>query len=61
MHVPLTLQGRPAVILCEQIRTVSLERVDAHAITGLPPGLMAQVEEAFCHSLGLSEETAGRL
>jgi mRNA-degrading endonuclease toxin of MazEF toxin-antitoxin module len=58
MHVPLTLQGRPAVILCEQIRIVSLERVDPKAITELSPEGMAHVEDAIHHSLGFSEETA---
>ena len=59
MHVPLTLEGRPAVILCEQIRTVSLERADPMAVAELPALLMAQVEVALRHSLGLSPETSG--
>jgi len=59
MHVHLTLLGRPAVILCEQIRTVSLERVDPEVIAELSPELLAQVEQALRHQLGLSEETAG--
>jgi mRNA interferase MazF len=58
MHVSLTLLGRPAVILCEQIRTVSLERVDPNAIAELPPELMAEVEEAIHRQLGFSAETA---
>jgi mRNA interferase MazF len=59
MHVRLTLEGKSAVILCEQIRTVSLARVAPEAIVELSPERMAEVEEAIHHSLGLSEETAG--
>jgi mRNA interferase MazF len=59
MHVHVTLLGKPFVILCEQIRTVSLERVESEVIAELPPELMEQVEEAIRHQLGLSEETAG--
>ena len=59
MHVALSVQGKPSVILCEQIRTVSLERVDPKLIMELSPDLMAQVENAIRHSLGLSEETGG--
>ena len=59
MHVRITLQGREAVILCEQIRTVSLERVDARPVAELSPEIMARVEEAIRHQFGFSEETAG--
>jgi mRNA interferase MazF len=59
MHVCLFLEGKPAVILCEQIRTVSLERVNPRVIAELSAGTMEQVEEAVRHSLGLSQETAG--
>ena len=59
MHVHLTLLGRPAVILCEQIRTVTLERMETKVLEELSPELMAKVEDAIRHSLGFSEETAG--
>ena len=59
MHVHIALGGRPAVVLCEQIRTVSLERIDPKVISELMPEQMRQVEEALRHSLGMSPETAG--
>ena len=58
MHVPVTILGRQAVILCEQIRTVSLERVDPRPVVRLTPEQMTQVEEAIRCSLGLPEVTA---
>jgi mRNA interferase MazF len=59
MHVVLTLEGKSAVILCEQIRTVSLDRVESEAIAELSAELMSGVEEAIHHQFGFSEETAG--
>jgi mRNA interferase MazF len=59
MHVHITLEARPAVVLCEQIRTVSLERVDPKVVSELTAEQMRQVEEAVSHSLGFSPETAG--
>ena len=58
MHVPLPpeMLGKPGIIMCEQIRTVSLERVAPRLLAELPREVMAQVEEAVRHSLGLSEE-----
>jgi mRNA interferase MazF len=60
MHVslPAGILDKPGVIMCEQIRTVSLQRVQAKALAELPKNLMSQVEEAIHHSLGFSEETA---
>jgi mRNA interferase MazF len=58
MHVHIAIEGRPAVILCEQIRTVSLERVDPRVVSELTPEQMREVGQAISHSLGLSEETA---
>jgi mRNA interferase MazF len=59
-HVALPAQvlGRPGVIMCEQIRTVEMERVDRQPLAQCPPDVMQQVEQAIRHSLGLSAETA---
>ncbi|MBN1319935.1 MAG: type II toxin-antitoxin system PemK/MazF family toxin [Thermoleophilia bacterium] len=61
MHVPLPpgVLSRPGIITCEQIRTVSLERVEPAVLAELSREVTAQVEEALSHSLGISEETAG--
>ncbi len=59
MHVHVSVDGRPAVILCEQIRTVSLDRIDPKTVCELTGEQMREVEQAVSHSLGLSEETAG--
>jgi mRNA interferase MazF len=61
MHVPLPggLLGKPGTIMCEHIRTVSVERVDDRILAECPPELMEMVDEAVRHSLGLSSETGG--
>ncbi len=60
MHVRLDgVLRKPGIVMCEQIRTVSLERVEPRAIAELPEEVMARVEDALRHSLGLSQETAG--
>lgn len=51
MRVRITLKGREAVILCEQIRIVSLERVHPEPIAELPRETMAQVEDAVRHGV----------
>ena len=59
-HVALPTQvlGRPGVIMCEQIRTVEIERLDREPLAQCPVDVMRQVEEAIRHSVGLSMETA---
>ena len=54
-HVPLPAEvlGKPGVILCEQMRTISLDRVDGFALAECSGELMAQVDEALRLSLGL--------
>ena len=54
-HVPLPAEvlGKPGVILCEQMRTISLDRVDGFALAECSTELMAQVDEALRLSLGL--------
>lgn len=61
MHVtlPAEILGKPGIIMCEQIRTVSLERVEGRVLAELSPEMMQQVEQAIYHQLGFSEETAG--
>lgn len=59
MHVHLRVLGKPAVVLCEQIRTVSLAHVDCKVLAELTQDQMREVEEAIRHQLGFSEETAG--
>jgi mRNA interferase MazF len=57
--LPNGFDGTPAVILCQHIRTVSLERVDPRILCELSAELMARVEEAISHQLGFSPETVG--
>ncbi len=59
-HVPLPagMLGKPGIIMCEQIRTVSLARVELTVLATCPPEIMGQVEQAIRHSLGFSQETA---
>jgi mRNA interferase MazF len=52
--LPAEILGRPGIIMCEHLRTVSLERVDRQALGECPPAVMEQVEEALRLSLGLS-------
>ena len=60
MHVRLDgVLQKPGIIMCEQIRTISLDRVESHAIAELSEELMTRVEDALRHSLGMSQETAG--
>jgi mRNA interferase MazF len=61
MHVPLPtgVLDKPGIVMCEQIRTVSLQRVEPRVLAEVSREVMAQVEQAIRHSLGFSEETAG--
>jgi mRNA interferase MazF len=58
-HVALPEQtlGRAGVIMCEQLRTVEMERLDREPLAQCPPDVMRRVEQALRHSLGLSSET----
>lgn len=51
--LPAELLGREGVVLCEQIRTVNMERVDPRPLAQCPPALMAEVDAALRVSLGL--------
>ena len=51
--------GTPAVILCQHIRTVSIDRIDPKVLGELSSETMDKVEEAIRHQLGFSPETAG--
>jgi mRNA interferase MazF len=53
-------QTRPGIILCQQVRTISLERV-AGAPEGrlLDPGLRRAVRRALAHHLGLDIPAVG--
>jgi mRNA interferase MazF len=53
-------QTRPGIILCQQVRTISLERI-AGAPEGrlLDPGLRGAVRRALAHHLGLDIPAVG--
>jgi mRNA-degrading endonuclease toxin of MazEF toxin-antitoxin module len=53
VHLPADVLGRPGVILCEQVKTVGLDRVDPYRLAECSPDLMRQVDEALRLSLGL--------
>lgn len=55
--LPSEVLGRPGVILCEQICTVAIERLDPRPLAECPAEVMSRVGEAVRHSLGLSQET----
>lgn len=56
--LPAEVLGRAGIVMCEQVRTVSIERVEMPALAECPAETMAQVEEAMSHSLGLSPESS---
>jgi mRNA-degrading endonuclease toxin of MazEF toxin-antitoxin module len=58
-HVALPEQilGREGVVMCEQLRTIEMERLDREPLGQCPPDVMGRVEQAMRHSLGLSSET----
>ncbi|MFH0916522.1 MAG: type II toxin-antitoxin system PemK/MazF family toxin [bacterium] len=58
--LPAEILGSPGIIMCEQIWTVSLERIAPQALAECPRELMDQVDAALRLSLGLSAETGGR-
>lgn len=60
VELPPEVLGKPGIIMCEQIWTVSLWRIDPRGLAECPSWLMDQVDEALRHSLGLSAETGQR-
>ncbi len=60
VELPAEILGKPGIIMCEQIWTVSTRRVDRQGLGECPSWLMDQVDEALRHSLGLSAETGQR-
>jgi mRNA-degrading endonuclease toxin of MazEF toxin-antitoxin module len=53
--LPDHLLGRPAIVMCEQIRTVSLERFDDTELAVCPDDIMREVEQAVRVSLDLPD------
>ena len=53
VHLPAGVLGKPGVILCEQVKTVSLDRVDSYPLAECSADIMRQVDEALRLSLGL--------
>ncbi len=53
VHLPADVLGRPGVILCEQVKTFSFDRVDPYRLAECSPEIMRQVDEALRLSLGL--------
>jgi len=51
--LPEEFLPKPSVVMCEQIRTVSTERVVSAVIAHCPPDIMAEVDEALMRSLGI--------
>jgi mRNA interferase MazF len=58
--LPEEVLGRPGVIMCEQIRTVAMDRLDREPLAECPSEVMVEVERAILHSLGISPETSSR-
>ena len=53
VQLPADVLGKPGLILCEQVKTVSLDRVDSYRLAQCSAGIMRQVDEALRLSLGL--------
>jgi mRNA-degrading endonuclease toxin of MazEF toxin-antitoxin module len=53
VHLPEDVLGRPGVIHCEQIRTVSIDRMEPPAVAEVSAGVMAEVDAALRASLAL--------
>ena len=51
--LPEHLLPKPSIVLCEQIRTVAIERFASGVIAECSADLMAQVERALLRSLGV--------
>lgn len=52
--LPPEVLGRAGVVMCEQIRTIDIARVDPQPLAQCPAEIMDRVEGAIRHSLGLS-------
>jgi mRNA interferase MazF len=53
VRVEPPLLPKEGVVLCEQLRTVALTRLEGPPMAMLPQSLMDEVDEALAHSLGL--------
>jgi mRNA-degrading endonuclease toxin of MazEF toxin-antitoxin module len=53
VYLPADVLGKQGVILCEQVKTVSLNRVEAYPLAECSAEIMRQVDEALRLSLGL--------
>jgi mRNA-degrading endonuclease toxin of MazEF toxin-antitoxin module len=53
VHLDADVLGKPGVILCEQVKSVSLDRVEAYPLAECSREVMLQVDEALRLSLGL--------
>jgi mRNA interferase MazF len=53
VQLPAGVLGKPGVIHCEQIKTVSIERMEADPVARCSAEVMSQVDEALRLSLGL--------
>jgi len=51
--LPAPVLGRPATVLCEQLLTVDISRLDPSPAGVLGPELLARVDSALARSLGL--------
>jgi mRNA interferase MazF len=60
VELPADILGKPGIVMCEQIWTLSVVRLDPRRLGACPEPLMDRVDEALRHSLGLSAETGGR-
>ena len=53
VHVGAPLLPKEGTVLCEQIRTVAMDRLEGSPLAALPENLMHDVDKALMHSLGL--------
>jgi mRNA-degrading endonuclease toxin of MazEF toxin-antitoxin module len=53
VQLPAGVLGKPGVIHCEQIKTVSIDRLEPEAVAECSAQVMAQVDDALRMSLGL--------
>lgn len=51
--LPEGLLPKPSIVMCEQIRTVAIERFTSEAIAECPAHLMAEVDQALLRSLSI--------
>lgn len=59
-HVKIDYLGTPSTIICEQLTTVSVERVGARS-GYLPKYIMEQIDEGICYSLDIKKQTETEL